>query len=257
MRAAAQFRRCPTTLPIPLAAIVRAAQPWAMRILVVEDDPVLRSSVSRGLGEAGYGVDAAADAAEGEWFAGHNDYDLLVLDRNLPDRDGLDLLRSLRERGFGAAVLILTARGEVGERIDGLNAGADDYLAKPFDFGELVARVAALVRRRYGERRSVVEIGDLVVDLGARRVSLGQREIQLTAREHSLLEYLVLRRGEVVSRDEIYDKVYAFEDDVASNVVDVYIGYLRKKLERDGAPKLIRTHRGKGYELWDGTDLDA
>jgi DNA-binding response OmpR family regulator len=220
-----------------------------MRLLLIEDSLPLQKSLARGLREAGYVLDVSGTGPEGLWYASENDYDAIVLDLMLPGLDGLSLLRTLRRKKTATPVLILTARDALADKLAGLDAGADDYLVKPFAFAELLARVRALVRRGYGRAHGEVRVGDLRVDTTARRVWRGRDEIPLTAREYDLLEYLAVRAGEIVSRTDIREHLYAFEDDGDSNVVDVYIGYLRRKLDRRGAPPAIRTVRGRGYVL--------
>jgi len=224
-----------------------------VRILVVEDYEPLRSALRRGLSEEGMAVDTAEDGEEALWLARSNDYDVIVLDLMLPKRDGLSVLRELRRAGGGAAVLILTARDGVEDRVRGLDLGADDYLVKPFAFEEFLARVRALIRRKYDRKDPVIRIADLEVDTAARRARRGGEELKLTAREYALLEFLALRAGSVVTRTEIWEHLYSFNDEIKSNVVDVYIGYLRKKIERPGKPRLIHTRRGLGYVLGEET----
>lgn len=220
-----------------------------MRVLVVEDYAPLRKSLSRGLRDAGFTVDVTGDGEEGLWYAETHDYDAIILDLMLPGMDGLTVLRRLREAGRGSHVLILTAKSSVEDRVQGLNLGADDYLAKPFAFEELLARVQALVRRRYGAKDPVVRVGDLEIDTSARTACRGGRPVALTAREYALLEFLALRAGEVVSRTDIWEHLYDDNADAHSNVVDVYVGYLRRKLEDGGRTRLIHTRRGQGYVL--------
>ncbi len=220
-----------------------------MRLLLVEDYPPLQKSVAKGLREAGYAVDATGDGEEGLWFATGNEYDVIILDLMLPKVDGLTILRRLRAEGRPAHVLILTAKDAVADRVRGLDLGADDYLVKPFAFEELLARVRALARRAYCAKNPSVEIGDLRIETASQRVRRGKEEIELTPREYALLEYLAMRAGEVVSRTDIWEHVYEFNSEADSNVVDVYIGYLRKKVERSGKPALIHTVRGRGYRL--------
>lgn len=220
-----------------------------MRILLVEDYGPLRDTIRRGLKKAGYAVDTAAAGPDGLALAGATDYDVIILDLMLPELNGLEVLRRLRARSVAARVLIVTARDGVQDRVAGLDAGADDYLTKPFAFEELLARVRALVRRRYGRTRAEVEVGPLTVNTAARTVRAHDRRVPLTAREYSILEVLALRAGHVVSRDEIAGHIYDWARDVGSNVVDVYVGYLRRKLAAAGLPPLIRTHRGMGYSL--------
>lgn len=221
-----------------------------MRVLVVEDFDLLRDSLVKGLGEAGFATDAAADGEEGLWMATSNDYDVVVLDLMLPQIDGLSVLQKLREKNTGTSVLILTAKDGTEDRVKGLDLGADDYLIKPFAFAELLARVRALVRRKYDVKSPVIKIADLEIDQSARTVHRGQR-IDLSAREYALLEFLALRAGQVVSRTDIWEHVYDFNSSAESNVVDVFIAHLRRKIEREGSPRLIHTRRGQGYILGD------
>jgi len=218
-----------------------------MRLLVIEDYTPLRESVVQAFEECGAAVDAAADGETGLWLARSSDYDAIVLDVALPKRDGLSVLGAIRQDGRRAPVLLLTARDTVADRVAGLDLGADDYLVKPFALEELLARVRALVRRKYEAPDPVLRIRDLEVDTRGRRVQRAGRVIELTAREYALLEYLARRAGQVVSRTEIWENLYDFHAHAESNVVDVYIGYLRRKLHRDGQPPLIRTRRGLGY----------
>jgi len=220
-----------------------------MRILVIEDYDPIRESVAEGLRDVGFAVDAGADGGEGLWYAESNDYDVIVLDLMLPEIDGLTILKKVRADKRSASVLILTARDQLEDRVAGLNAGADDYLIKPFAFEELLARVKTLVRRKYDQQDPVLQIADLAIDTASQTVRRGERLIELTAREYSLLEYLAVRAGQLVSRTDIWEHVYDFHSDLQSNVVDVYIGYLRRKIEMPGLPKLIHTRRGQGYWL--------
>ncbi|MHB8972486.1 MAG: response regulator [Pirellulaceae bacterium] len=220
-----------------------------MRILVVEDYAPIRNAVTQGLREAGFAVDEAADGRNGLWFAESNDYDVIVLDLMLPEIDGLTILKKLRAAKRRSCVLILTAKDQLEDRVEGLNSGADDYLIKPFAFAELLARVRTLVRRKYDQHDPVLRIADLEIDTAARAVRRRERTIELTAREYSLLEYLAVRTGELVTRTDIWEHVYDFHSESQSNVVDVYIGYLRKKIEVPDLPKLIHTRRGQGYWL--------
>jgi len=226
-----------------------AAYTEVMRILVVEDFPPLRMSLARGLREAGYAVDAVSDGNTAFSYAEAHDFDVIVLDIMLPGMDGLALLERLRSRHHPAQVLLLTARDTVEDRVNGLDRGADDYLVKPFAFDELLARVRALVRRRHTRPSPEIHVDDLVVDTAARRVTRGGKDIDLTAREYSILEVLALRTGQTLTRDEISDAIYDFAEEHGSNVVDVYIGYIRKKLRAAGDTPLIHTRRGLGYML--------
>ena len=220
-----------------------------MRILLVEDYAPVREAVAQGLREAGFAVDAAAGGEQGWWYASSGEYDVIILDLMLPGLDGLTILKRLRAAGRNTHVLILTARGDVADRVQGLDLGADDYLAKPFAFEELLARVRALVRRKYDAKDPAITIADLRIDTAARTVARRGRPVDLTPREYALLEYLALRAGHVVTRTEIWEHVYDFHSTAESNVVDVYIGYLRRKLDLPGAPPLIHTRRGQGYLL--------
>jgi DNA-binding response OmpR family regulator len=220
-----------------------------LRLLVIEDYRPLRESLVKGLREATFAVDATGDGEEGLWYAKGNDYDAIILDLMLPGMDGLSILKNLRAEGRQSHVLILTAKDTLDDRVTGLDLGADDYMIKPFAFKELLARVRALVRRSYRSKNRVIEVQDLRIDLAIQRVWRGREEIELTPREYALLEYLAMRNGQVASRTEIWEHVYEFNDELSSNVVDVYIGYLRKKIERAGKTPLIHTARGRGYFL--------
>lgn len=220
-----------------------------MRVLLVEDFQILRESLAQGLREAGYAVDAAADGEEGLWYARSNPYDVLILDLMLPKLDGLSLLRKLREANDATHVLILTARDAPDDRVRGLDLGADDYLPKPFVFAELLARVRALVRRKYQTKSPLLRVADLEVDTSARLVRRGGRAIELSPREYAFLELLASRAGTVVTRSDIWDHLYDFNSETDSNVVEVFIAHLRKKIEKPGLPRLIHTRRGHGYVL--------
>jgi DNA-binding response OmpR family regulator len=220
-----------------------------VRVLVVEDNLPIQKAVAKGLREAGFAVDVSGDGEEGLWYATSNDYDVVVLDLMLPGVDGLTILKRLRAAGRSTHVLILTARDTVQDRVLGLDLGADDYLVKPFAFEELLARVRALARRAYSAKNPLLTVDDLRLETSTRRVWRGDDEIVLTSREYALLEYLAMRAGEAVSRSDIWEHVYEFNSEADSNVVDVYIGYLRKKVERPDRPVLIHTIRGVGYSL--------
>jgi len=209
----------------------------------------LQQSLTKGLREAGFAVDTTRDGQEGLWYATGNEYDVIILDLMLPGMDGLEILKKIRTQGQKSHVLILTAKDTVRDRVTGLDLGADDYLVKPFAFEELLARVRALLRRSYRQKNPQIEIKDLRIDLTTQRVWRGSQEITLTPKEYALLEYLAMRAGHKVSRSDIWEHVYEFESSASSNVVDVYIGYLRKKLQRPGKPQLIHTVRGRGYVL--------
>ena len=220
-----------------------------MRILLVEDYLPLQKSLAKGLREADFAVDVTGDGQEGLWYATSNDYDVIILDLMLPKLDGLSILKQLRAKNKNNHVLILTAKDTVEDRIKGLDLGADDYLVKPFAFGELMARLRALMRRRYEHKCPDITIDDLRIDTACRRVWRGNEEIILTSREYMLLEYLARRAGQVVSRTDIWEHIYEFNSEASSNVVDVYVGYLRKKIEKESKPPLLRTIRGQGYIL--------
>jgi len=222
-----------------------------MRILVVEDSPRLQRTLGAALRKSGYAVDLAGDGEEGQWLAESHEYDVIILDIMLPKRDGLAVLGELRAKGKTTHVLLLTARDTVADRVKGLRAGADDYLVKPFDLEELLARVQALCRRAYGSKQAIISISDLEVDTLGRRVRRGRYPMDLTAREYLLLEYLARRRGQVVARAEIEEHIYDGQVDPMSNVVDSAICNLRKKLAVGGEAPLIHTRRGLGYVLDD------
>ncbi len=216
-----------------------------MRLLLVEDDAKLASAVCRGLRAEGYAVDHAVDGAAALVDTHVWDYDAVVLDLMLPRRNGFEVCQTLRDRGDDVPILMLTARGNVDDRIRGLDAGADDYLPKPFDFGELLARLRALIRRGPSQRSPALTVGELVVDPARHAVELAGEPIELTAREFSVLEYLARRPGELVTRAELIDHVWDANFDGSTNIVDIYVGYVRRKLGRP----LIRTVRGAGFVL--------
>jgi DNA-binding response OmpR family regulator len=220
-----------------------------VRILVVEDSLRLQRSLAGALRKSGHAVEVAGDGEEGLWLAGSHDYDVIVLDIMLPKRDGLTVLAALRERGQAVHVLLLTARDTVADRVRGLQAGADDYLVKPFALEELLARVQALGRRAYGTKHPRLTVGGIEIDTGARCARRHGQTIDLTAREYLLLEYLARRRGEVVGRTEIEAHIYDEQVDPMSNVVDSAVCSVRKKLAAAGEPPLIHTRRGLGYVL--------
>jgi two-component system OmpR family response regulator len=228
-----------------------------MRILIVEDEVKMAGLLKRGLEEEGYAVDVLRTGSDALWAAAENPYDAIVLDVMLPDLDGFEVCRRMRAGGHWAPVLMLTARSAVADRVAGLDAGADDYLIKPFSFTELLARLRALVRRGAGERPAVLRAGDLAFDPASRRVTRGDTTIELTAKELALLEYLMRRPGEVLSRSRIIEHVWDFGYDGDSNVVDVYIRYLREKVDRPFGRDTIETIRGSGYRLRDGPSDDA
>jgi len=218
-----------------------------MRLLLIEDSARLRSTLQKGLSRAGYAVDTAQDGREGLWLATENEYDVIVLDLMLPEIDGLTVLARLRARGKTTHVLILSAKDRVEDRVRGLSSGADDYLVKPFSFDELCARLQALVRRSYQAKNPLIQVGSLEINTANRRVTNAGRQVNVTPREYSLLEILVLRAGEVVSRRDLWERVYDFGSEAASNVVDVLIHSLRKKLDPGDPQSVIKTRRGLGY----------
>ena len=218
-----------------------------MRLLLIEDSEALQKSLQRGLRKLGFAVDSATDGEEGLWLATENHYDVVILDIMLPGIDGFAVLQQLRERGRQTHVLILSARDLIEDRVRGLDLGADDFLVKPFAFEELVARIRALVRRGYARKNPNLEVGKLRLDTSSRRVFVGPREVTLSPREYGLLEILVLKQGQVVSRRELWDGLYEFESEAESNVLDVMIYALRRKLGEAGLTQLIRTRRGEGY----------
>jgi DNA-binding response OmpR family regulator len=220
-----------------------------MRILVVEDHPTLRRSLSEGLREERYAVDVAATGSEAGHLINTVSYDCIVLDIMLPGRSGWSLLTEMRAKGNRSPVLCLTARDALEDRVKGLDLGADDYLVKPFEWEELLARVRALLRRSHGVAEAIIRVADLEIDTRAKSVRRAGRAIDLTAREYALLQYLAARVGQVVSRLDIWEHLYDMNDQSTSNVVDVYIGYLRNKVDKPFALKLIHTRRGMGYLL--------
>jgi two-component system copper resistance phosphate regulon response regulator CusR len=220
-----------------------------VRLLIVEDHEPLARSLEQGLREAGYAVDACRNGDDALLAAQTHEYDAIVLDLMLPGRDGMAVLRELRAGGRRTHVLILTAKDRVEDRVAGLDAGADDYLVKPFAFEELLARVRALVRREHGSKGPAIRVGDLVVDTVSRRVTRAGRMVALTAREYALLEYLARRKGAIVTRSELRAHLYDLASEPASNVLDVHVSALRKKLDERGGPTLLHTYRGQGYML--------
>ena len=220
-----------------------------MRLLVVEDQSRLALLLKRGLEEQGYAVDVTGDGEEALWLATESSYDTIVLDVMLPRLDGLEVTRRLRAGGRWAPVLLLTARDGVGDRVVGLDAGADDYLVKPFSFAELSARVRALVRRGRVERPAVLEVGELRLDPARRQAWRGQRALVLSPKEFALLELFLSHPGEVLTRTRILEHVWDFAYEPASNVVDQYVGYLRRKVDRPFGRADLETVRGVGYRL--------
>jgi DNA-binding response OmpR family regulator len=219
-----------------------------MRVLVVEDDAGIRRFLERGLAEEGFAVDTAADGEEAHWKAQDPAYDCVILDLSLPKRDGVAVLRDLRAAGIETPVVVLTARDAVAERVSGLDAGADDYLVKPFALDELLARMRA-VGRRHSSSKSTISIGSFVIDRPARLVRWGTSRIDLSSREYAILEFLAQHPGEVISRTRIYDHVWNEQMEPMSNTIDVHIKEIRRKLAAAGAPDPIETVRGAGYRL--------
>lgn len=220
-----------------------------MRILVVEDERKIAAFLQKGLKAEGYAVDIAADGEEGHFLAGTQDYDLVILDLRLPKMDGLTLCRTLRADKFAGPILMLTVRDSVKDKVLGLDSGADDYLTKPFDFEELLARVRALLRKRGTAETTRLQADDLVLDLLAHTARRGPVEIPLSPKEFALLEYLLRNAGVVVSRAMIAEHVWDVHFDSFTNVIDVSVNHLRSKVDRDFAKKLIQTVRGRGYVL--------
>ncbi|MBE3142845.1 MAG: response regulator transcription factor [Planctomycetes bacterium] len=220
-----------------------------MRILIIEDEGKIAAFLKRGLKEEGYAVDVAADGEQGHFLASTQEYDLIILDLMLPGMDGISLCRKLRSGGNEVKILILSARDKVKEKVLGLDAGADDYLTKPFAFEELLARVRALLRKREAGSPTKLQVADLSMDLLTHKVMRAGREIELTAKEFSLLEYLMLNAGTVVTRTMIAEHVWDVNFDTFTNVIDVYMSYIRDKIDRKFPKKLIRTVRGRGYVI--------
>jgi len=223
-----------------------------MRILVVEDDRKVASFIRKGLEEEGHAVEVAGDGAEAvERATDGAPWDLVILDVMLPKGDGFGVLKTLRQEGLRMPVLMLTARDAVGDKVTGLDLGADDYLSKPFAFEEFLARVRALLRRGGGGPAPVLRLADLSLDPATREVKRGARRVELTAREHTLLEYFLRNAGRVLTRPMLAQHVWGLDFDPESNVVDVYVGYLRRRIEGQGERRLLHTVRGVGYVLKD------
>jgi DNA-binding response OmpR family regulator len=219
-----------------------------LKILFVEDSERLRNTVAEGLRRSGFSVDIAEDGERALAFASLNQYDIVVLDLMLPKLDGYDVLRKLRRDGNSVSILILSAKDQVDDRIKGLELGADDFLVKPFSFDELVARIRALVRRACSQATPVIDLGDeFEIEMSNRRANLQGVPIGLTPSEYCLLECLALRRGQILSKDQLIEKLYDSDTDIESNVVEVLISNTRKKLRRHGAGDVIKTERGFGY----------
>lgn len=224
-----------------------------MKVLVVEDEKKIASLLKKGLEAQGFVVDLALNGEDGYALATTRPYDVLVLDIMLPGRDGLSILRNLRERKVALPVILLTARSELNERLEGLNLGADDYLAKPFHIEELIARIHAVARRAAGTAQSILTVADLTMNLLTREVRRAGQRIELTAREFSLLEHLMRSPGRVLTRVEICERVWEYNFDPGTNLVDVYIQRIRKKVDGEFPEKLIETIRGVGYRIKPGS----
>ena len=216
-----------------------------MRVLLVEDDAMIGAAAQEGLRQEGHAVDWVRDGGEAEAAAGAAPYDVMLLDLGLPRRDGLSVLRALRAKGNSIPVVIITARDAISDRVSGLDAGADDYLVKPFDLDELAARVRAVARRRAGHAAAQIRIGDLEIDTATRRVRWKGREAALSAREYAVLEALAQRPGALLSRTQLEDRLYGWDEEIASNAVEVHVHALRRKLDA----ALIKTVRGMGYTI--------
>jgi len=220
-----------------------------MKILIVEDEKNLVKILKKGLEENSFIVDSSLDGEEGLYMAETFSYDAIILDIMLPKVDGITILNKLRERKIDVPVLLLTARVEIEDKVKGLNLGADDYIVKPFEFSELLARLRAIIRRNKGKSSPSIIIDDLIIDINSRTVKRSDKEIKLSAKEYKILEYLALNKGRIVSRTEFTEHIYDMDFDLDSNVIDVYINYLRNKIDKDNSKKLIHTIRGAGYIL--------
>ena len=221
----------------------------AIRILIVEDEHALLKIISKRLAEIGYSVDSCDNGEDGRYYIDMTQYDCIILDLMLPKVDGLTLLKEMRQKGNTTPVLILTAKTVIEARVEGLDSGADDYLTKPFSFDELLARIRALLRRQSDSRDSNLAFADLTMDVAGHIVKRGDKNIELTSKEYALLEYLMRNKGRILSRMQIAEHVWNYDFDCASNIVDVYIRYLRAKVDNDFDNKLIHTIRGTGYVL--------
>jgi two-component system response regulator PhoP len=220
-----------------------------MRILLIEDDQRLLDTLATHLREAGYAVDVSTDGIEGLYLGEEFPIDLAIIDLGLPEMPGLDVIRELRSRGRDFPILVLTARSEWQDKVAGLEAGADDYLTKPFHIEELMARVNALMRRSGGHARPRIQLGPVTVDLSSQRVYLNSEEVELTTFEYKVLNYLVMHPGEVVTKTDLSEHIYEEDADRDSNVIEVFIGRLRRKIDPDGTLSPIETLRGRGYRL--------
>lgn len=220
-----------------------------MRILIAEDEEDLNSIITQKLTSDGYSVDNCYDGKEAIDILSYTDYDAIILDIMMPKADGFEVLKSLRSRGKKTPVLFLTARDAVSDRVKGLDLGANDYLVKPFSFEELTARIRVMTRTSFGSAENILRVADLTLDCSTQKVKRGDKEIALSAKEYALLEYLMHNNGTVLSREKIENHIWNFDYEGGTNVVDVYISYLRKKIDGDNAVKLIHTIRGRGYVL--------
>ena len=220
-----------------------------MRLLVAEDERDLNRLIRKTLEKEGYGVDACFDGEEALYYLEHTDYDGAILDIMMPKRDGLSVLKAIRQKRSSLPVLFLTAKDSISDRVLGLDSGADDYLIKPFDFDELLARIRVMTRKRTPHTSSVLTVGDLTLDTGTHQVTRGGRPIDLSAREYAILEYMCMNPGIVLSREKIEDHIWNYDYSGGSNVVDVYISYLRKKIDGGQEKKLIRTVWGSGWTI--------
>lgn len=220
-----------------------------MRILIVDDEKALANNLKKGFSEEGYSADVAYDGEEGGFMAETEPYDLIILDIMLPKVDGITTLKNIRKQGVKVPVLMLTAKDAVSDKIKGLDIGADDYITKPFDFDELLARVRALLRRSKEVKSAVISIGDMEIDTAGHQVRRGGKDVSLSAKEYALLEYMAYNKGKVITRIDISEHIYDYDFDLDSNVIDVFINYLRNKIDKGHDNKLIHTVRGAGYIL--------
>jgi DNA-binding response OmpR family regulator len=224
---------------------------YILRLLVVEDEPSLLSIITKRLKEEGYGVDSAKDGREGENYITSAEYDCIILDIMIPFQDGLTLLRKIRAKNISAPVLLLTAKDSINDRVTGLDSGADDYLVKPFSFDELLARVRAMLRRHKDKKNTVLSVGDLEMDTITREVQRGGKAIELTSKEYSILEYFLRNKNRVLTKSQIAEHVWNYDFEYNSNIVEVYVRYLRRKMDEEFKNKLIHTIRGGGYVIKD------
>jgi len=220
-----------------------------MRILIVEDEKKVAGFIKKGLEEETYAVDVAYDGEEGFHLAAMNQYDMIILDLMLPKMDGLEVLTRLRDKKVSTPILLLTAKDAVDDKVTGLNKGADDYLTKPFAFSELLARLRSLLRRGQAETQTELKVGDLILDMVSHKVSRDGEEIELTGKEYSLLEYFMRNEGKVLTRTMIAEHVWDYNFDTFTNVIDVYVNHLRKKIDKKYPAKLLHTLRGVGYVM--------